>query len=234
VAAPPIVLSIAGFDPTAGAGVAADLKTFSAHNCYGVAAITALTVQSTQGVKSVHDTPAAELRAQLDALLEDLKFAAIKIGMLGHRGNAIVVADFLDRAGVASVVLDPVMKSTSGDKDLIDAGGIRFLVEELMKRVTVVTPNIAEAEILSGLTIKDHAAMEAAARPEAGSRIVHSVPPTKKKAPSPSTQPPNVGSSFARAAAFAWGADFVPLLNQFGIKGSVELDFFQIGTASAR
>ena len=174
VAAPPIVLSIAGFDPTAGAGVAADLKTFSAHNCYGVAAITALTVQSTQGVKSVHDTPAAELRAQLDALLEDLKFAAIKIGMLGHRGNAIVVADFLDRAGVASVVLDPVMKSTSGDKDLIDAGGIRFLVEELMKRVTVVTPNIAEAEILSGLTIKDHAAMEAAARKivERGARAV--------------------------------------------------------------
>ena len=91
IAAPPIVLTIAGFDPSAGAGVAADLKTFAAHNCYGVAAITALTVQSTQGVKSVHDTPAAELRAQLDALLEDIKIAAIKIGMLGHRGNAVVV-----------------------------------------------------------------------------------------------------------------------------------------------
>jgi hydroxymethylpyrimidine/phosphomethylpyrimidine kinase len=175
IAAPPIVLSIAGFDPSAGAGVAADLKTFSAHNCYGVAAITALTVQSTQGVKSVNDTPAAELRAQLDTLLEDLhKISAIKIGMLGHRGNAVVVADFLDRANVASVVLDPVMKSTSGDKDLIDAGGIRFLAEELMKRVTVVTPNIAEAEILSGFPIKDQAAMEAAARKivERGARAV--------------------------------------------------------------
>jgi hydroxymethylpyrimidine/phosphomethylpyrimidine kinase len=174
IAAPPIVLTIAGFDPSAGAGVAADLKTFSAHNCYGVAAITALTVQSTQGVKSVHDTPAAELRAQLDALLEDIKIAAIKIGMLGHRGNAVVVGEFLDRAGVASVVLDPVMKSTSGDADLIDAGGFNYLAEELLKRATVVTPNIAEAEILSGISIKDYASMEAAARKivERGARAV--------------------------------------------------------------
>src|ERR1700692_1413809 len=130
--APPILLTIAGFDPSCGAGVAADLKTFAAHNCYGVAAITALTVQSTQGVKSVHVTPAAELRAQLDALLEDVKIAAIKIGMLGHRGNAVVVAEFLDRASVAHVVLDPVMKSSAGDKDLIDAGGIKYLGEELL------------------------------------------------------------------------------------------------------
>src|ERR1700689_3800501 len=122
--APPIVLTIAGFDPSAGAGIAADLKTIAAHHCYGVAAITALTVQSTQGVKSVHDTPASELREQLDALLEDIKISAIKIGMLGHRGNAVVVGEFLDRAGVPNVVLDPVMKSTSGETDLIDAGGI--------------------------------------------------------------------------------------------------------------
>jgi hydroxymethylpyrimidine/phosphomethylpyrimidine kinase len=167
-------LTIAGFDPSAGAGIAADLKTFSAHRCYGVAAITAMTVQSTQGVKSVHDTPAAELRAQLDALLDDVKIAAIKIGMLGHRGNAVVVAEFLDRAGVEHVVLDPVMKSTSGDKDLIDAGGIKYIGEELLKRATVVTPNISEAEILSGISIKDHASMEAAARKivERGARAV--------------------------------------------------------------
>jgi len=172
--APPIVLTIAGFDPSAGAGVAADLKTFSAHNCYGVAAITALTVQSTQGVRSVHDIPAAELRAQLDALLEDIKISAIKIGMLGHRENAVVVAEFLDRAGVPHVVLDPVMRSTSGDKDLIDASGIQYIAEELLKRATVVTPNISEAQILSGITIKDHAGMEAAARKivESGARAV--------------------------------------------------------------
>jgi hydroxymethylpyrimidine kinase/phosphomethylpyrimidine kinase len=131
-------------------------------------------VQSTQGVKSVHDTPATELRAQLDALLEDVKFSAIKIGMLGHRGNAVVVAEFLDRAAVANVVLDPVMKSSSGNTDLVDAGGIKFIGEELLKRATVVTPNIAEAEILSGITIKDQAAMEAAARKivERGARAV--------------------------------------------------------------
>src|SRR5271165_2771858 len=172
--APPIVLTIAGFDPSAGAGIAADLKTIAAHNCYGVAAITALTVQSTQGIKSVHDTPAAELREQLDALLEDIKISAIKIGMLGHRGNAVVVGEFLDRAAVANVVLDPVMKSTSGETDLIDAGGIKYICEELLKRATVVTPNIAEAEILSGIPIKDHAAMEAAARKivERGARAV--------------------------------------------------------------
>jgi hydroxymethylpyrimidine kinase/phosphomethylpyrimidine kinase len=172
--APPIVLTIAGFDPTAGAGIAADIKTFAAHNCYGVAAVTALTVQSTQGVRSVHDTPATELREQLDALFDDVKFSAIKIGMLGHRGNAVVVAEFLDRAGVPNVVLDPVMKSTSGNADLIDAGGIKYIAEELMKRATVITPNIAEAEILSGITIKDQSGMEAAARKivERGARAV--------------------------------------------------------------
>jgi hydroxymethylpyrimidine/phosphomethylpyrimidine kinase len=171
---PPIVLTIAGFDPSAGAGVAADLKTFSAQNCYGVAAITAITVQSTQGVKSVHILPAAELRAQLDTLLEDIKFAAIKIGMLGHRGSAVVVAEFLDRAGVHNVVLDPVMKATSGVADLLDPAGIKYLGEELLKRAMVVTPNIAEAEILSGIAIKDHSSMEAAARKivERGARAV--------------------------------------------------------------
>ena len=93
----PIVLTIAGFDPSCGAGVGADLKTFAAHNCYGVAAVTALTVQSTQGVKAVHVTPAATLRAQLEALADDVQIAAIKIGMLGNRANAAVVAEFLDR-----------------------------------------------------------------------------------------------------------------------------------------
>src|ERR1700745_2571955 len=97
---PPILLTIAGFDPSCGAGVAADLKTFAAHNCYGVAAITALTVQSTQGVKAVHVTPGPILRAQLDTLADDLQIAAVKIGMLGNRTNAVVVAEFLDRTNL--------------------------------------------------------------------------------------------------------------------------------------
>lgn len=171
---PPVVLSIAGFDPCAGAGIAADLKTFAAHNCYGIAAVTALTVQSTQGVKSVHITPPAILRAQLDALVEDISITAVKIGMLGNRANASVVAEFLDRNPFAHVVLDPVIKPSSGDADLLDAVGVKFLSEELMKRATVITPNIDEAALLAGMEIKDVAAMEAAAKKlvEQGARAV--------------------------------------------------------------
>jgi len=161
--APPILLTIAGFDPSCGAGTAADLKTFAAHGCYGVAAITSLTVQNTQGVETVHNTPSAELRAQLEVLANDCEIAAVKIGMLGNRGNAVVVAEFLDAHKFAHIVHDPVMKSSSG-AELLDAGGIKFVATELLKRASVITPNVAEAEVLSGLTIKDVAGMEAAAR----------------------------------------------------------------------
>src|ERR1700676_2552779 len=162
-AAPPILLTIAGFDPSCGAGTAADLKTFAAHGCYGVAAITSLTVQSTQGVETVHNTPSAELRAQLEVLAKDCEIVAVKIGMLGNRGNAVVVAEFLDAHKFAHIVHDPVMKSSSG-AELLDAAGIKFVVAELLKRSTVITPNVPEAEILAGLEIKDVAGMEAAAR----------------------------------------------------------------------
>jgi hydroxymethylpyrimidine kinase/phosphomethylpyrimidine kinase len=163
IAAAPVLLTIAGFDPSCGAGVGADLKTFAAHGCYGMAAITSLTVQSTQGVEAVHNTPSAELREQLDILARDCDIAAVKIGMLGNRGNAVVVAEFLDAHKFMHVVHDPVMKSSSG-KELLDAGGINYVSAELLKRSNVVTPNIAEAEVLTGLTIKDIADMEAAAR----------------------------------------------------------------------
>src|SRR5437870_10836342 len=106
--APPILLTIAGFDPSCGAGTAADLKTFAAHGCYGVAAITSLTVQNTQGVETVHNTPSAELREQLEVLAKDCEIAAVKIGMLGNRGNAVVVAEFLDAHQFAHIVHDPV------------------------------------------------------------------------------------------------------------------------------
>jgi hydroxymethylpyrimidine/phosphomethylpyrimidine kinase len=161
--APPILLTIAGFDPSCGAGTAADLKTFAAHGCYGVAAITSLTVQNTQSVGTVHNTPSAELRAQLDALVNDCDIAAVKIGMLGNRGNAVVVGEFLDAHKFAHVVHDPVMKSSSG-AELLDAGGIKYVATELLKRASVITPNVPEAEILTGLTIKEVTDMEAAAR----------------------------------------------------------------------
>src|SRR5215471_2855484 len=161
--APPILLAIGGFDPSCGAGVAADLKTFAAYGCYGVAAITSLTVQNTQGVEAVHNTPSAELRAQLDILAKDCEISAVKIGMLGNRGNAVAVGEFLDANKFAHVVHDPVMKSSSGT-ELLDAGGVKYVATELLKRSSVITPNVPEAEILSGLEIKDVAAMEAAAR----------------------------------------------------------------------
>src|ERR1700732_4256677 len=161
--APNLLLTIAGFDPSCGAGIAADLKTFAAHGCYGVAAITSLTVQSTEGVQAVHNTPSAELREQLEVLAKDCDIAAVKIGMLGNRGNAVVVAEFLDAHKFAHVVHDPVMKSSSGT-ELLDAAGIKYVVTELLKRSSVITPNIPEAEILTGLTIKDIGDMEAAAR----------------------------------------------------------------------
>jgi hydroxymethylpyrimidine/phosphomethylpyrimidine kinase len=163
-AAPPILLTIAGFDPSGGAGIAADLKTFAAHNCYGIAAVTALTVQSTQGVRSTHVTPAATLRAQLDALLDDCAVAAAKIGMLGNKANAAAVAEVLDRAKFPHVVLDPVARAQAGGEELLDAAGLKFLRDELMKRATLVTPNIAEAALLTEMEIPDLTAMKAAAQ----------------------------------------------------------------------
>jgi len=163
IAAPPILLTIAGFDPSCGAGVGADLKTFAAHGCFGVAAITALTVQNTQSVEAVHNTPSAELREQLEVLAKDCEITAVKIGMLGNRGNAVVVAEFLDAHKFAHVVHDPVMRSSSGS-ELLDSGGIKYVISELLKRSSVITPNLHEGEILSGLTIKDVGDMEAAAR----------------------------------------------------------------------
>lgn len=163
IAVPPILLAIGGFDPSCGGGVGADLKTFAAYGCYGVAAITSLTVQNTQGVEGIHNTPSAELREQLEVLTKDCDIAAVKIGMLGNRGNAVVVAEFLDANKFAHVVHDPVMRSSS-DSELLDTTGIKYLATELLKRSSLITPNIQEAEILSGLTIKDVGDMEAAAR----------------------------------------------------------------------
>jgi hydroxymethylpyrimidine/phosphomethylpyrimidine kinase len=171
--APPILLTIAGFDPSCGAGIAADLKTFAAHGCYGVAAITSITVQNTQGVTAVHNMPSSELREQLETLASDCEIAAVKIGMLGNRGNAVAITDFLDAHKFAHVVHDPVMKSSSGT-ELLDSGGIKYLMAELLKRSSVITPNVPEAEVLTGILIKDVANMEDAARKlvEMGARAV--------------------------------------------------------------
>lgn len=171
---PPVLLTIAGFDPSCGAGVAADLKTFAAHNCYGIAAITALTVQSTLGVRAVHATPAAVLRGQLDALTEDVAIAGVKIGMLANRANASAVADFLDAHAFVHIVLDPVSRPTTGTVELLDAAGLKFVRDELLKRVSVITPNMPEAEFLTGAEVRDLAGMKAASQRlfEMGARAV--------------------------------------------------------------
>jgi hydroxymethylpyrimidine/phosphomethylpyrimidine kinase len=158
----PVLLSIAGFDPTAGAGVAADLKTFAAHNCYGVAAVTAIATQGTGGVRAVQPIAADVLRAQLEALLADVTLAAAKIGMLATRANVQAVAETLEKAKLAHVVLDPVLRATSG-AELLDAAGARELPKRLFALASMITPNVAEAAVLSGVEIKSLDDMKRAA-----------------------------------------------------------------------
>jgi hydroxymethylpyrimidine/phosphomethylpyrimidine kinase len=164
----PVVLTIAGFDPSSGAGVTADIKTISAHGCYGVAAITAMTVQSTAGVKRVEPADPALLVETLEELASDVEFAAVHIGMLASGKVARAVADFLSSANASrakllpNVVLDPIFKSSSG-ADLLDSAGIKVLIERLIPLADVVTPNAEEACALTGIKIKDVDDMKAAA-----------------------------------------------------------------------
>ncbi|MGH9342263.1 MAG: bifunctional hydroxymethylpyrimidine kinase/phosphomethylpyrimidine kinase [Terriglobia bacterium] len=169
----PVILTIAGFDPSSGAGIAADLKTFSAHNCYGVAAITALTVQNTQGVEAVYPVGADCLRESIHALLGDGRVSAIKVGMIGDRANAEVVRDVLSKTQFLPSVLDPVLRSSSG-RSLLDEGGLTVLREELLKLPSVLTPNIEEAATLTGMKVENVEDMKAAAKKlvEMGARAV--------------------------------------------------------------
>lgn len=149
---PPVVLTIAGFDPSSGAGVTADIKTIAAHGCYGVAAITALTVQSTQGVTRVEPVSPKLLRESLAVLAEDMDIAAVHVGMLGDGKIVSEVTGFLAEANLPNVVLDTVLASTSGAK-LLDDTGRRILMEKLLRLATVTTPNAQEASALTGLEV---------------------------------------------------------------------------------
>jgi len=160
--APPVVLSIAGFDPCSGAGVTADIKTIAAHGCYGVACITALTVQSTTGVRRVEALSPELVGETLENLASDLEIGAVRIGMLGSAKIAQVVAGFVHALKPPNVVLDPILKSSSG-KDLIDASGAKLLIEKLIQLATVVTPNVDEASFLTGLAVSSPEQMKAAA-----------------------------------------------------------------------
>lgn len=145
---PPVVLSIAGYDPSSGAGVTADVKTALAHGCFAVTCITALTVQNTVGVRSVEPVSAEVVRRTLAGLAEDFEIAAVRIGMLGSGEVAGAVAEFLKFANLGNVVLDPVVKSSSG-AELIDAAGLQTLCERLVPLSDVVTPNAVEATALT-------------------------------------------------------------------------------------
>ncbi len=156
------VLTIAGFDGSGGAGIQADLKTFSALGCYGTTALTALPVQNTMGVRSIYDIETVCLEEQIKAILEDMPMNAIKIGML-HRQDIIEsVANILSHYNATNIVLDPVMVAKSGDK-LLMPKAISSMKERLLPITTILTPNLLEASELLGREIRDKAQMEKAA-----------------------------------------------------------------------
>lgn len=159
---PPIVLSIAGYDPSSGAGVTADIKTAAAHGCYAVTCITALTVQSTQGVKRFETVDARIITETLEELAGDFTLSAIRIGMLASLEAARAVAAFIRRHQSSNVVLDPVLKSSLG-MQLISRDGAQALKEKLLPLVDVITPNIDEASALTGLPVSNVDEMRLAA-----------------------------------------------------------------------
>lgn len=149
----PHILSIAGSDPSGGAGIQADLKTFSALGCYGMAAITALTAQNTRGVSAVHMVPHDFLMQQIKDIFADIRVDAVKIGMAGSVQTIGVLAEMIQRHKPKNVVLDPVMVATSGDR-LLAEDAIETLRRDLLPLADIITPNVPEAEILLGKTLQ--------------------------------------------------------------------------------
>jgi hydroxymethylpyrimidine/phosphomethylpyrimidine kinase len=158
----PVVLSIAGYDPSSGAGITADIKTMAAHRCYGVTCITALTVQSTRGVRRVQPVAGQVIADTLEELAGDMEIAAVKIGMLGSADAARAVTAFLKRHQPVNAVLDPVLISSSGMK-LLSAEGGQILKEQLLALALIVTPNIDEAAALTGMPVANLDEMASAA-----------------------------------------------------------------------
>lgn len=157
------VLTIAGSDSSGGAGIQADLKTITAHKMYGMSVITALTAQNTTGVSAIMEATPEMVAAQLDAVFTDIYPDAVKIGMVSNETIIQVIADQLKRYQAKNIVVDPVMVSTSGSR-LLNQGAQTALIERLLPLATVITPNIPEATVLSGITIENREEMlEAAA-----------------------------------------------------------------------
>jgi len=158
-----VALTIAGSDSGAGAGIQADLKTFAAHGVYGTCAVTAVTVQNTKGVTTVAPLPADLVTAQIEAVVSDLGVHAAKTGMLANAAIVEAVAAAIEELELPLVVLDPVMVATSGRR-LLDEDGVKTMCAELIPRAFLITPNLPEAEVLSGIAIASADDMAEAAR----------------------------------------------------------------------
>lgn len=158
-----VCLTIAGLDPSGGAGIIADIKTFSAFGCFAAAAVASLTFQNTTGVFGAVHQSAETLRGQVEAVARDLEVSALKTGMLPTREIISETARLVEEYGLKNFVVDPVVRSTSGF-DLIDEEALRALIEKLFPLSDVITPNIPEAERITKTTIKDPVDVEKAAR----------------------------------------------------------------------
>ena len=149
----PAVLSIAGSDSSGGAGIQADIKTIAAHHLFAETAITALTAQNTTGVRAVQEATPEFVAQQIDAVFEDIPPAAVKIGMVSSAAIIETIAERLKYWNAVNIVVDPVMVATSGAR-LISEDAVEALTERLLPLATVITPNVMEAEALSGMSIE--------------------------------------------------------------------------------
>ena len=156
-------LTIAGSDSSGGAGIQADIKTMTMHGVYAMSAITAMTAQNTTGVRAIQEATPDFLRQQLDAVFEDIRPDAVKIGMVSSSALIRVIADRLRFYGAGNVVVDPVMVASAGSS-LIRQDAVQMLIRELLPISTLVTPNIPEAQVLSGMTVETKEDMITAAK----------------------------------------------------------------------
>lgn len=156
-------LSAAGSDPSGGAGIQADLKTFASLNVYGMSVITALTAQNTLGVRDVFAVPAEFVGLQMDAVLTDIPPQAVKTGMLGTAAVVDILAQKIRKHGIRNLVVDPVLVSSSGTH-LMEHAGEEMLKRSLLPLAMLLTPNLAEASVLTAIDVRDLSTMEEAAR----------------------------------------------------------------------
>ena len=154
-------LTIAGSDPSGGAGIQADIKTMSALGCYAASAITAITVQNTIGVTAVHAVPPEIVAGQIKAVMDDIKPLAVKVGMVNDKATIHAIADTLRHYRVKDLVVDPVMVATSGSR-LMDDDAVETFCRELLPMASLLTPNVPEAEVLARMSIADKATMDKA------------------------------------------------------------------------